>query len=121
MHFRAVAAELPARLFSPLMLLLVAVYCGWWGLTRGVPVWLVVSAGLLILAAGLVVRAIWAKYLLYALCAGTALLWTGMIVMLTLSGWPVRDPLSTLISLIPGLLLLLVCGGCVLATRRSYA
>ncbi|WP_143167369.1 hypothetical protein [Massilia sp. CF038] len=110
-----------ARLFTPCVLLLAASWFGWWGLSYDLPMWTACAAGLLLLAAGLVLRARWAKYILYLLTAGVSLLLARVIVSAALDGALDGSALEGYLSLLPALLLMLVCAGCAFSTRRTFA
>jgi hypothetical protein len=59
------------------------------------------------------------RLLVYGASAFVAVSWLALIGRMALSGWPVPGLGQTLISLIPGLLLLSICIGCaVLAARH---
>jgi len=59
-----------------------------------------------------------ARFLVYAASAVVALSWLVVIARVALSGWPVAGFVQTLISLVPGLLLLSICIGCAILAAR---
>ena len=80
---------------------LVKLYNSVWFLAWSIPCF--------VAAAGLMLRRSWAKYVFYVIAACTAGGWTIYVVWLALAGWPYRDAQSTVISLVPGLLLVALC------------
>src|SRR5713101_3307939 len=80
---------------------LVKVYSSVWFLAWSIPCF--------VGAAGLILRRSWAKYMFYAIAACTAGGWAIYVAWLAMVGWPYRDAQSALISLVPGLLLVVLC------------
>jgi hypothetical protein len=103
-----------------LILLLTAGYLCWWATQYADPVWYVGAVVLTFSGTGLLLKRVWAKYLWYAIGSGVSAIWLVTILRLALNGWPVAGKAETVISLIPGALLLLVCVGGILAVRRDF-
>jgi hypothetical protein len=80
---------------------LVTVYDSFWFLAWSIPSF--------VGAAGLIMRRSWAKYVVYVMAACTAGGWATYVGWLAVSGWPYRNAQSTVISLVPGLLLVALC------------
>jgi hypothetical protein len=101
-------------------LVIIAVYLIWWSVTYDHLPWLAGAAICLVAAVGLWIRKRWAQYLWHSIAATVCVLWVITVVRVATSGWPYNDPVSSLISLIPGLLLVIVCAFGSLAVRRHY-
>lgn len=69
---------------------------------------------------GLVLRRRWSRYVVYSLAFLLISYWSYELWHVVLRGWPYPDLLSSLISLIPGAALILVCLGCCLVTFRYF-
>lgn len=102
-----------------IVLLLTACYLCWWAAHYVQPLWYVAALVLTFCGTGLLLKRTWASYLWYAIGSGVSAVWLLTIARLALNGWPVAGKTETLISLIPGALLLLVCVGGSLAVRRD--
>ncbi len=103
-----------------LFLVIVAGYVGWWSITYGQSLWLVVVFVALIAAVGLALRRRWSQYLWYLIALGASVLWIVTLVRVVITGWPYHDVVSSVISLVPGLLLLTVCIFGSIAVRRHF-
>jgi hypothetical protein len=90
-------------------LVIVAGYVAWWSVTSAAFLWLSVAAVALVAAVGLLMRKRWAQYLWYLIAGAASVLWLATVARVAISGWPYQDVTSSVISLIPGLLLLAVC------------
>jgi hypothetical protein len=112
-------SSVPIRLVSG-FLLIVAAYLIWWSVTYDHLPWLAGAGVALIAAVGLWTRKRWAEYVWYVIAATISVLWVVMVVRVAASNWPYNDPLSSLISLLPGLLLVLVCIFGSVAVRRHF-
>lgn len=103
-----------------MLLLATAGYTGWWAMSNDALFWLV-PAGILLLASfGLALKRVWAMYLWYVIATTTVVWWVGMILRLLLTGWPFASAQQSIISLIPGLLLLGICIGGSIALHRQF-
>ncbi len=60
-------------------------------------------------AIGLALSKSWGHYLVYAVAACTAIGWALYVSVLAIRGWPYHGVERSIIALIPGLLLVLVC------------
>lgn len=103
-----------------LILLLTAGYVCWWATQYAQPGWYTAAVVLISCGTGLLRKRAWAKYLWYAIGSGVSAIWILTILRLAANGWPVAGNAETVISLIPGALLLLVCVGGILAVRRDF-
>ena len=90
-------------------LLLIASYLGWWAVTYAAVEWWCGTFLLAACAAGLLLRWKAAKYLWNTIALVASLGWLISIVRLVLKGWPTTGYVDTVISLFPGVLLLIVC------------
>jgi hypothetical protein len=92
-------------------LLVVSAYLGWWSVSAATLFWLLPASVSLIAAVGLFLSKHWSQYLWHVVALAVSLSWVVSIVRIALSGWPYDSALSTIVSLIPGLLLVAVCAG----------
>lgn len=77
------------------------------------------AAGSLIAAVGLILNKKWSQYLVYIFASVTSILWLCLIWLTNSIGCPDEDIITTMISLIPGGLLLIVCiGSCVVVYKH---
>lgn len=106
--------------FLAVLLVLIAGYLCWWAMEHSAAIWFLAASILLLCGVGLSLRRYWASYLWYSLAIGTSLWWVFTISRLALHGWPVHGAEDTIISLLPGMLLLVVCIGGSLAVRKEY-
>lgn len=102
------------------LLILVAGYLSWWAIEYAAPVWFLAAVLALVCGAGLIFRHRWASFLWYSLAFVTSAWWIFTILRMAFNGWPVQPTEETLISVIPGALLLVVCVGGTLAVRRKF-
>jgi hypothetical protein len=97
---------------------------GVWALWAGVEgqQWVTGILGVAAVAAawGLLVLRPWAKYLAYMFATGLGLSWSYAVWQMIARGWPYRDWLTTVLSLIPGACLLVVCAGGAYVVNREY-
>ena len=92
-------------------LLLISAYVGWWAISAASFLWLLPAVVTLIAAVGLFLSKRWSQYLWHALSLVVSMSWVISVVRVALSGWPYDSALPTVISLVPGLLLVAVCAG----------
>ena len=106
-----------------LAVLPLAAWGGWavWATLHGWH-WTTAAFGIaaLLTAGGLLFLKVWAKYLAYVFAAGLALSWLYAVWQVAARGWPYSDVYRTVLSLIPGLLLLLLCAGGSYVVHRQY-
>ena len=103
------------------MLLIVASgYLAWWAISYASWLWLIPSAFAFVGAIGLFLNKRWGSYVWYAIALITSAWWLQSIVKLLISGWPEESVFNTGISLIPGLLLLVVCVGGSIAVAKQF-
>jgi hypothetical protein len=101
--------------------ILYACYIGWMALKFLAPFWFLWAVILAGCGMGLIRRRKWAKWLWYACSASVSLSWLSSVIPLAIKGWSYEDFAHTIISLIPGALLLFICIGGSFAVRRQYA
>lgn len=102
------------------LLILGAVHFSRWAAEHAAPMWIAVAVTMAVCGIGLFLRHSWARYLWYVLAAAASGWWLLMTVLTVLKGWPITGIASSLVSLIPGLLLLGVCIGGSLAVRKEH-
>lgn len=106
--------------FLAAFLLIAAGYVAWWAVAYAAFYWLPVAVFAAVGAAGLFLRKRWAQYF-WHLFAGVAMAaWLVKTAEVAVSGWPHEDLLSSVVSLIPGLLLIIVCAGGSIAVARHF-
>ena len=103
-----------------MLLLIVAAYVGWWSIISGALVWLLGSAVALLGAIGLFLRKRWGQYLWYAIALAASVLWIASVIRVAVSGWPYDDLTDSVVSLIPGVLLVTVCVLGSIAVSRHF-
>ena len=92
-------------------LLMISAYLGWWSVSTSAFLWLLPATILPIAAIGLFLNKHWSQYLWHVIAIVVSLSWIVSIVRLTFSGWPYENTISSVISLIPGLFLVVICAG----------
>jgi len=97
-----------------------AVYLGWWAVAFAAPLWWLASAVTGIAAYGLFRRAGWAQFAWHTIALLVSLAWVASVVHTAMVGWPYASVASSVISLVPGLLLLVVCEAGSLVVARYY-
>src|SRR6266404_7927116 len=60
------------------------------------------------------------RFIVYAASAAISLAWLFALLQVAVAGWPSETLLHSVISLIPGLLLLTVCFGCSIYVARHF-
>jgi hypothetical protein len=93
------------------LLVVVSAYLGWWAISAASFLWLLPAVVSLIAAFGLFLSKHWSQYIWHTMAMAVSLWWAVSVVRIALSGWPYDGVLSSAISLIPGILLVAVCGG----------
>ena len=101
---KTMLTKLIAVLLFPL-----ACYLMWWAISAWAPYWLIPSVLLLTTSIGLYTHRRWARYLWHTIALLANLYWIVPTIRLALHDWPYANTQSTIISLAPGLLLLMVC------------
>lgn len=102
------------------LLILGAVHFSRWAAEHSAPVWIAVAVTMAACGIGLLFRHAWARYLWYVLAAAASGWWVLTTVLIALNGWPMRSIADSVVGLIPGVLLLVVCIGGSMAVRRDY-
>ena len=101
------------------LLLLFAAYLGWWAVASGSFWWLAPCLFALVAASGLFLGKRWAQYLWHVIALVVSISWLSSVVRVALSGWPYDTAFTSFVSLLPGLLLLIVCaGGSAIVTKH---
>lgn len=102
-----------------IVLLLSACYLCWWAAEYTQPFWYLAPLVLTSCAIGLLFKRNWASYLWHGISSVVTAVWLLNLVQLALDGWPVAGTVDTIISLLPGALLLFVCIGGSLAVQHD--
>lgn len=71
-------------------------------------------------AVGLVLGRRWARFFVYVVALLVVLSWAYAIWIMTRAGWPYRDAWSTAMALLPGALLVVLCGGSSVLVWRHF-
>ena len=84
--------------------------------------WVPAAWGTLVLVGcvGLLLRKKWSQYVVYVFLLGVIVSWTIGVWKVAATGWPYSDFLSSVISLTPGILLVLFCAACGLVVFRHF-
>ena len=101
-------------------LIVVSGYVGWWSVVSAQWLWLVVAFAPLLVAIGVVLRRPWSEYLWYLIALSASVWWIVTVIRVAVTGWPYHDALSSVISLVPGVLLLMVCLFGSIAVRQHF-
>lgn len=101
-------------------LIVVSAYVGWWAVSAASFLWLLPAVAILIAGVGLFLRKPWSQYLWHALALVASVSWVASVVRVALPGWPYESALATVISLIPGVLLVAVCVGGSLVVAQHF-
>lgn len=84
-------------------------------------IWFLIWAAPCIGAAiGLALLKSWGRYLVYAVAACTAIGWAFYVSFIATRGWPYHDVASSIIALMPGFLLVLICVLAIVFVRDLY-
>ncbi|MES2932976.1 MAG: hypothetical protein V4805_05755 [Pseudomonadota bacterium] len=102
------------------LLLFVSGYLGWWAVSNASFLWLLLPFILLVVAGGLFLNWHWVKFLWNVLALSISLWWLISTIRITISGWPYEDVLSSVISLVPGVLLILILAGSSLVIANHF-
>jgi hypothetical protein len=90
-------------------------------LTVTMNIWFLIWAALCFGAAiGLALSKSWGRHLVYVVAACTAVGWALYVGYIAVQGWPYHDVERSIISLLPGLLLVLVCVLAIVFVRALY-
>ncbi len=114
-----VLERVPFNLIAAL-LALVSAYLGWWALSFEAPLWGFASVAALMAAIGLFRRQRWAQLAWYALAFSASIGWLWSVVSVVGPSWPYPSVGASFISLMPGALLLLLCGCGSFLVAREY-
>ena len=101
-------------------LLLVSGYLAWWAVSYAQLLWLLPAALSLAAGVGLFLRKPWSQFLWFAIALSATVFWLVSVTRVALSGWPYPDMLGSIISLIPGALLLALCIGGSVAVHKYF-
>jgi hypothetical protein len=91
------------------VLVIVAAYYTWDAITSGYLVWLAVPFVLLTVAAGLMSGKTWGVVLWHVFALTISCGWLAIVGNLALSDWPFDNAAQSIVSLIPGISLLMFC------------
>jgi hypothetical protein len=103
-----------------ILLLACSAYLAWWALANSSPLWLLGSAAAFVCSFGLFRKARWAQYLWHAMAGACSAAWVLSVVRVALSGWPHDSWLRSVVSLVPGIVLLVVLAGGSVAVAKHY-
>ncbi len=94
-------------------------YLVYWAVSYSAWIWILPAIVTAACAVCLFMGKRWAAYLWHAIALTVAVIWLVMIGKLAFTGWPYHSLPETVISLVPGMLLLIVCviGSIVVAKR----
>jgi hypothetical protein len=101
-------------------LLSVSGYLAWWAVSYLELLWLLPAVVSFVAGIGLFLRKAWSQFLWYAIALAVSVFWIVSVVRIALSDWPDPDILGSIISLIPGALLLALCAGGSVAVYRYF-
>ena len=100
-------------------LIALSMYFAWFAISYDQAQWLLGTAILLVTGVGLLMRRLWSKYLFFVIAITTVLGWLYSIAVIVGKGWPEPDAVSTIVSLLPGAMLLAACVlGCIIVQRN---
>lgn len=102
------------------LLLLVAIYLSLWAFSNASYYWIIPTIILLFEAIGLFLNKPWSQYLWHFIALFVSLWWVSSVARVALSAWPYKTLLESAISLIPGLLLVVVCSGASAAVAKHF-
>jgi hypothetical protein len=103
-----------------LFLVVAAGYIGWWSITADQLLWLIAATVALVGAMGLALGKRWSVYVWYVIALSASALWVVTVVRVAIAGWPYPDAISSVISLAPGVLLLMVWIFGSIAVRKHF-
>ncbi|HEX5125923.1 MAG TPA: hypothetical protein VFW00_04210 [Rhodocyclaceae bacterium] len=87
-----------------------SIYLGHWAMTALSALGFLATIFSLTTVYGLVASKRWAQYCWFIIAIGAPALWLLSVGHIILSGWPYASMLTSIISLLPGLFLVLICG-----------
>ena len=82
--------------------------------------WILLSIVALIGTIGLYLHQRWAQYFWHGIALVACVWWVASVLQVAISGWPHQSIVSSLVSLLPGLLLLTVCIGGSFVIAKHY-
>jgi len=101
-------------------LLIVSAYIVWWAFSYAAWLWLLPAMGALACAIGLYWYKPWAHYFWHGIALAASAWWMVSTLRASISGWPQQTISNSVISLLPGLLLLAVCIGGSVVIAKHY-
>ena|SRR5215471_4032132 len=91
-----------------------------WIMTSELSGWLPQSALCLVVSTGLFLRQVWSQHLIFGVAVSTSVQWPVTVAAIAWTGWPYDDPVMSVISLVPGLLLVGFWIGMYLLVRAQF-
>jgi hypothetical protein len=102
------------------LLLACSIYFGCWAVSNSSPFWFVAVAIGVLTAYGLIMNRVWAKYLWFGIAALVSIFWLVSVGCIAMSRWPYATALESIVSLVPGFVLLAVCGMGSVAVHKHF-
>lgn len=106
--------------FLAVFLVIASIYLGWWVVSTASFLWLIPALLSFVTAVGLLLKKRWSLYLWHSMALGVSLSWLASAIRIALAGWPYDGALPSLISLLPGLLLLTLCAAGSAAVAKYF-
>jgi len=91
-----------------------------WVTTSELSSWLRLSALCLVVSTGLLLRQVWSQHLIFGIAVSQSVQWPVTVAAIAWTGWPYDDPVMSVISLVPGLLLVGFWIGMYLLVRAQF-
>jgi hypothetical protein len=106
--------------FLVAFLVIVAIHLGWWAVSTASFLWLIPALLSFVTAAGLLLKKRWSLYLWHSIALAVSLSWLASVIRIAMAGWPYEGTLPSLVSLLPGLLLLTLCAAGSAAVAKHF-
>lgn len=106
--------------FLAAVLVITSAYLGWWVVSTASFLWLIPALLSFVTAVGLLLKKRWSLYLWHSIALVVSLSWLVSVIRIALAGWPYVGALPSLISLLPGLLLLTLCAASSAAVAKYF-
>jgi hypothetical protein len=103
-----------------ILMIVLAAWVAYKSIAAGPLWWLLFGLIALTGGVGLLLRKPWSQYPVFAVAASEVGLWFYAVARVALEGWPYADPLNSIISLVPGIMLLVICVGGSVVVRQYF-